>query len=259
MGAQEKCKAADGIGARISACGPRCLALWIRVSGVYLYSCSRLSRIDGPSCVLRSAHVASGNAESERKRNQICPYGNGNVKNNDPGKPANKSVLYAEGEYASLLHRFAIVIIDGAVIVLVWIILASMSRGTFDHFGRINQTLVLSCFAFAYMYLAILKPSRLRTLGYRIVGVRIVDHSGKPPSIVRMTFRVLLWSLGPFNPVVDLLWLGGDRHRQTLRDKIAGTYVITHDASPIGRGNRKAAYYNLMGATLVLWEIHSDE
>jgi uncharacterized RDD family membrane protein YckC len=108
---------------------------------------------------------------------------------------------------------------------------------------------------FVYVYLAILKPSRVRTLGFWLTGVRIVNHKGQRPSVFRMTFRLMLWILGPINPIIDFLWLGGDDHRQTLRDKFAGTYVIKRDATPVGQGIRRAAYYSLMGATLIFREI----
>jgi len=178
--------------------------------------------------------------------------------NNTPSDVSGESVLYAASEYASLLRRFAILVVDGAVIFLAWCLIAATMPHTIGPYGRLNPKLVLSGLAFGYLYLAISKPSRIRTLGYWITGVRIVDHKGQAPSLVRMTFRVFLWSLGPFNPVIDLLWLSGDRHRQTLRDKIAGTYVIRHEATPISRGHRKATYLSLMGVTLVLWEIEPD-
>ena len=97
----------------------------------------------------------------------------------------------------------------------------------------------------------LVKRSRLRTLGYRLLGLRIVTTSGTQPSIITMTFRLLMWIFGPFNFLIDLLWLGADTEQQTLRDCYCGTYVIRQDAEPIGTAAIHLARYHGMGMTLV--------
>lgn len=47
---------------------------------------------------------------------------------------------------------------------------------------------------------------------------------------------------GPLNFFVDILWLNGEENRQTLRDKMFGTYVIKRQAQPEGTG--KILYYH---------------
>ena len=61
------------------------------------------------------------------------------------------------------------------------------------------------------------ESSSIGTLGFLLAGMKIVNLKGERPSFVRMTFRLLLWVLGPFHPMIDLLWLSGDRDRQTPR------------------------------------------
>lgn len=169
------------------------------------------------------------------------------------------SALFADGDYVGIFRRFVIVVVDGCVIALMWLVLVGLWYGLIDPTGEPFDQFMWSWICFIYLYLAILKPTRVRTLGLWVTGARVVDHRGKAPSFVRMTFRLLLWLLGPFNPAIDFFWLSGDCHRQTLRDKFAGTYVVGRHAVPIGRGKRKAAYYNLMGATLIFWEIQPAE
>lgn len=166
-------------------------------------------------------------------------------------------VLYANSDYAGLFRRFIIVTVDGGVILAAWSLLVWLWYIVIDPTGNSYDLCVGSWFVFIYLYLVVLKPSPVRTVGFWITGVRIVDYRGHSPSILRMTFRVFLWLLGPLNPIVDFFWLGGDRHRQTLRDKIAGTYVIKCCASPVSSGRRRATYFNLMGWNLIFWEIQA--
>lgn len=176
--------------------------------------------------------------------------------NDIPQTSHHESVLFADSGYIGLFRRLIIVAVDGAVIMSAWWFLGWLWYNVIDPIGEPYRQLVGSWLAFGYVYLAILKPSRLRTAGLWLTGARIVNHEGKRPSIVRMTFRVLLLALGPLHPILDVFWLGGDRHRQTLRDKFAGTYVVKVRALPIGPGRRKAAYYSVFGATFIFWEIH---
>lgn len=169
------------------------------------------------------------------------------------------SALFAESDYVGLFRRFMIVAIDAVVIAFMWPVFVWIWYDVVDPIGDPYEQFMWSWIGFVYLYMAILKPTRVRTAGLWVTSSRVVDHRGKAPSFLRMTFRLLLWLLGPFNPIVDFFWLSADRHRQTLRDKFAGTYVVNRRAVPVGHGKRKAAYYNLMGATLIFWEIQPAE
>jgi uncharacterized RDD family membrane protein YckC len=171
------------------------------------------------------------------------------------------SVVFADRDYAGLFRRIVIVFVDAVVIVLAGIFLIAVWVMVSDPRDAQEPPpeYWFTWLAIAYVYMVILKRSRLRTLGFWFAGVRIVDHSGQPPSVLRMTFRFLLLILGPIHPIIDLFWLGGDRHRQTLRDKFAGTYVVNRTARPAGPGIRKSAYYNFMAATLIFTEIHAAD
>ena len=99
------------------------------------------------------------------------------------------------------------------------------------------------------------EPSSIGTLGFILTGVKVVNLKGERPSFVRMSFRLFLWVLGPFHPVIDLLWLTGDPDRQTLRDKLAGTYVVRKDAVPCGQGTVRLAHYFLFGLSILFPEV----
>lgn len=171
------------------------------------------------------------------------------------------SVVFADRDYVGLFRRFVNIVVDATILFLAMVVLSVAWAIALELTEEQDPPLEmwLTWLAFAYVYMVILKRSRLRTIGFWITGARIVDHSGLPPSIFRMTFRFLLLILGPVHPIIDLFWLGGDRHRQTLRDKFAGTYVVNRAATPTGPGVRRSAYYSFMGATFIFTEIHPDE
>jgi hypothetical protein len=85
---------------------------------------------------------------------------------------------------------------------------------------------------------------------------KIVSIRGEAPSFLRVTFRLLFTLMGGgFSSalgVIDLLWISGDDHRQTLRDKLAQTYVIKASAEPIGRGPIAYDVYHVLAWTLLI-------
>ena len=66
-----------------------------------------------------------------------------------------------------------------------------------------------------------------------------------------MTFRLLIWLLGPFNLLFDLFWSSLDDDRQTLRDRFAGTCVFNNQAEPIGTAEIHLTHYNAFGFALI--------
>ncbi len=181
-------------------------------------------------------------------------------------------VYYTKGDYASLFKR----IISAGTDLLVLIILAvlisfpwSMTFSPPDYdilseYGWIALAFYgpgyfWFCTLIAYLYLAVLKRSSLRTFGYRAAKLKIVNMKGECPSLLQMTWRFLLLIFGPFHIFVDLFWLGGDDDRQALRDKMAKRYVVGVDASPAGSGQYLYANYNFFGFTFLFREVKRIE
>ena len=88
--------------------------------------------------------------------------------------------------------------------------------------------------------------------------VEIVDLKGGRPSWLTMTNRFISLVLGPVHLIMDLLWLIGEQEKQTLRDKIAGTYVIRKNAQPIGTGTLTVVIYHILGFALSFRELRRD-
>jgi hypothetical protein len=70
-----------------------------------------------------------------------------------------------------------------------------------------------------------------------------------------MTFRLFLWLFGPFNGFYDLLWMAGDECRQSLRDKVSGTYVIKKNAVALGMGPIRLVNLFCFGLNLACLEV----
>jgi uncharacterized RDD family membrane protein YckC len=93
------------------------------------------------------------------------------------------------------------------------------------------------------------------TAGYRLLGVKLVDLQGKPVKLWKAMLRALMVVVGPASVVVDAIWLTGDDNRQTLRDKIAGTYVVRSKATPLGEGTVNYRMYFVASLSFVIPEV----
>jgi uncharacterized RDD family membrane protein YckC len=160
-----------------------------------------------------------------------------------------EGVYYAREDCAGIGKRFLIWSIDLVVIAIGLTFIAVSCNLLVVRHDPAKITFLLSM-GFIYLYLTVLKASPVRTVGYILCNARIVTLRGKRPSLLRMTFRLLLWVFGPFNIVYDMIWVGVDDDRQGLRDRFAGTYVICSTARPAGRGPIHVAYYFAFGWTL---------
>jgi len=67
-----------------------------------------------------------------------------------------------------------------------------------------------------------------------------------------MTLRLFLWVLGPINIIADLIWVGIDQDRQSLRDRFASTCLVKANAVPIGEAPIHLSYYQAFGLSLML-------
>ncbi len=113
-----------------------------------------------------------------------------------------------------------------------------------------------------YLYLTALKRSRIRrirSLGYILTGVRIVDIRGGRPSLLQMTIRMLPLLPVPWSLLFDLGWIVDEPQRQTLRDKWAGTFVVHRKALPIGIAPVRYKRIGFAGLLLIIPEVGRTE
>jgi uncharacterized RDD family membrane protein YckC len=167
-----------------------------------------------------------------------------------------EGVYYAADDYIGIGRRIVLICVDLTVIILGGVVLA-WTLATVDAEGSERSMMRAALYswllyvALVAAYMTVIKASKIRTIGYRVAGTKIVDLRGRRPSIFRMLFRLSLWVLGPFSFVFDLIWAGIDEDRQTLRDRFAGTCVIRNCAESVGRGEIHMAYFTGGGFALV--------
>jgi uncharacterized RDD family membrane protein YckC len=165
-------------------------------------------------------------------------------------------VVYRIEDHIGTLRRLLIDFVDTSVagivsLVLSWIVITVTTPIA-------GSLAMLAIWTTVWtLYFVVLKGSRYRTLGYVAAGARIVNLDGERPRYLPLLGRLAFALLGPFNFVVDLLWISSDPRRQALRDKVAHTYVIRKNAEPVGRGRGVYRVYTVFGMTLLFLELES--
>src|SRR4051812_47615384 len=123
-------------------------------------------------------------------------------------------VYYAPNDYVGFAPRLVILLVDGLFLAAMLSLSALLWSSTM---GEYTTTFNLLTVAFIWLYTTPLKRSNLRTLGYRLMGCKLVSLKGTRPSLLLLTFRSLLWVFGPFNFLLDIIWCSIDDDRQTMR------------------------------------------
>jgi uncharacterized RDD family membrane protein YckC len=80
--------------------------------------------------------------------------------------------------------------------------------------------------AIALTYLLVFHITLGRTLGMRVLKMKIIDVYGDPPSPARCVARCAGYLAGIATLFLGFLWIGFDHEKRGLQDWIAGTYVI---------------------------------
>ena len=176
----------------------------------------------------------------------------------EPGSTGASGVWFFPSDYAGFWRRLAVELVDVVVIAAVLLVVGVavvLLDPSEDLSDRTALVLLSSWAVVVYGYFVLLKHSRVGTVGYRVGGVRIVDAAGRPPGLGPLTLRLLFGVIGPLNIVLDLLWIPSDRHRQTLRDKFASTYVVKVNAEPAGPARVVLRTYYVMGMSFVFRDV----
>jgi uncharacterized RDD family membrane protein YckC len=65
-----------------------------------------------------------------------------------------------------------------------------------------------------------------RSLGQRLLSMRVIDRHGQPPSVLVAGLRTLAQLAGLVAAALGPLWIAFDSERRALHDLAAGTYVV---------------------------------
>lgn len=165
-----------------------------------------------------------------------------------------EGVYYSRSDSAGFIRRLIIVIVDSIVLCIIFVILAAT---LVTIFSESDNLIFITCLLTAYLYLAIMKLTKIRTLGYILTGVKIVNLRGQTPSLLNVTLRFFSLGLYFLQPllVIDFLWIGDDENKQSIRDKLTETYVIKKNAISTGRGSIICNNYFLGGLSLICREV----
>jgi uncharacterized RDD family membrane protein YckC len=80
--------------------------------------------------------------------------------------------------------------------------------------------------AIAMTYLLVFHITLGRTLGMRVMKLKVIDVYGDAPSPARCIARCAGYLAGVATLFLGFLWIGFDSEKRGLQDWIAGTYVI---------------------------------
>ena len=102
-----------------------------------------------------------------------------------------RPVVYRRQDYIGAGRHLVIFIVDLVVLI---VLIALIHVGIAAIFPIRADAAFLAfglSVALAWAYLAVLKPSRIRSPGYWVTGAKIVTVRGERPSVARMTLRLL--------------------------------------------------------------------
>ena len=163
-------------------------------------------------------------------------------------------VYFKQEDYASFSRRVFIALVDILVLCAASFAFAILIDALLTPTVATGNLILSGIALIVFGYLALLKRSKIRTLGYRLAGVRIVGFDGEIASLSSLCLRVAFLPLGPNNWVFDLIWSSAP-HRQALRDKFAHTYVVKSGARPIGTGAILFNYYDVFCYNFLIQEV----
>ncbi len=80
--------------------------------------------------------------------------------------------------------------------------------------------------AIGLIYALLFQVTRQRTLGMRLLRMRVIDVYGDPPTIARCAARTAGYLASLATLGLGFLWIGFDSEKRGLHDWLSGTYVI---------------------------------
>ncbi len=161
-------------------------------------------------------------------------------------------VTFRLDDYAKLWQRILADVVDVSFLFLSLVLAVAVLP------EELTERVTILWIGFCAFYLVVLKATSLRTIGYRVMKLRLIKLTGKPATVWSCTVRTLFAVIGPLNYGLDLLWIPGDPARQALRDKFAETLVIRESAQPAKTGRIRYRRFHFLGWTFLFSEVDHE-
>lgn len=152
-----------------------------------------------------------------------------------PDVSAMRTSVISTEALGSRAARFGAVVIDGILVGVVAVILGVIAHNAAVYYA------VATVGSLTYSLLLLSRPGEHngQTLGKQWLSLRVVSTSGAPITLAIAAKRELLGrflfsavTLGLYG-LIDALWCLWDARKQTLHDKIGGTYVFKAVVDPV--------------------------
>jgi uncharacterized RDD family membrane protein YckC len=151
----------------------------------------------------------------------------------DTAPPAwDDAPVAAEPRYAGFWIRFVAYVIDAIIVGLtvgLAVAVGLIATGVIDvndGSGRSGGGGDGGGLLIMVVYFVICWAVWQRTLGYRVLGLRLVKADGTPVTWGTSVIRGLMFVVSSIPLGLGLIWAGFNREKQGWHDKAAGTYVI---------------------------------
>ena len=96
----------------------------------------------------------------------------------------------------------------------------------FDAYESLIRYGLMLTGALAFAYSALFGALGGKTIGMRLVGVQLVDRTGRPPSLAHAALRAALSLVSGALLLLGFVYALFDRRRQALHDKLTLTFVV---------------------------------
>lgn len=127
------------------------------------------------------------------------------------------------GAKAGFWIRFLAIFIDGVILAVIQLIIASILGSSTSGRGGIGTLLGLIYYVFFWSSAS---PWPGQTIGNKLLNIRVIKTDGSDLSLVVALIRYVGLVVSILVIFIGVIWAAFDPNKQGWHDKIAGTYVI---------------------------------
>lgn len=129
----------------------------------------------------------------------------------------------ADLSYAGIGSRFIALLIDGVILGVIGSVVGLIVEGDAAATGPVSS--IVSIVVSAAYFIGLIGSSGM-TLGGRVLGVKVVDANGGQPAFGTAAIRWIGSYVSAIILLIGYLMAFWDGRKQTLHDKMAGTFVV---------------------------------